>query len=199
MRTTPSRRRWPTVAAGVTASLVLGTGYGTGQTIGHQTTLTGTVPANTLIVTVTEGPGEPRSIGSYALRVYDPLHPDFPYDHFIAGTVQKRDGAVEELLFRDLDDDGIEEALVVVTVRRFRRIPVRRRLPGYEERRDGRRDSRRPGTEHRSGPAAPENNQPHHGTVNEVPKGPRNSWAFIRRARAATNRWPASGPRALHR
>ena len=114
MRTTPSRRRWPTVAAGVTASLVLGTGYGTGQTIGHQTTLTGTVPANTLIVTVTEGPGEPRSIGSYALRVYDPLHPDFPYDHFIAGTVQKRDGAVEELLFRDLDDDGIEEALVVV-------------------------------------------------------------------------------------
>ena len=40
MSTTPSRRRWPTVAAGVTASLVLGTGYGTGQTIGHQTTLT---------------------------------------------------------------------------------------------------------------------------------------------------------------
>ena len=114
MRTTPWRRQWPTMAAAATASLLLETGHGTGQTTEHQARLTGTVPANRLIVTVTEGPGEPRSIGSYALRVYEPLHPDFPYDRFIAGTVRKRDGVVEELLFRDLDDDGIEEAVVVV-------------------------------------------------------------------------------------
>lgn len=39
------------------------------------TALTGTVPGAGLVVTVTEGPHEPRSIGSYALRLYTPLDP----------------------------------------------------------------------------------------------------------------------------
>ena len=92
MRTTPWRRQWPMVAAAVTASLLLETGDGTGETTEHQARLTGTVPANGLIVTVTEGPGEPRSIGSYALRLYEPLHPDFPYDASSRGPCESATG-----------------------------------------------------------------------------------------------------------
>ena len=197
MRTTPSRRRWPTIAAGVTASLVLGTGYATGQTIEHQATLTGRIPANRLIVTVTEGPGEPRSIGSYALRVYDPAHPDLPYDRFIAGTARKRDGAVEELLFRDLDDDRIEEALVVVqsvgpggylSADAFRAtsngVTVAATVKGLEPNSDPVQGLRG-------------NNQPHQRTVKTLPKGPRNGSTFIRRARRVTNEIEVSD--RLHR
>lgn len=67
------------------------------------------------LLTVAHGPGEPRSVGSYALRLYAPPHdPGFPLDDFADGTVRPRDGAVESLLAADVDGDGRADAVVVV-------------------------------------------------------------------------------------
>ena len=84
--------------------------------LGHQrgTVLTGTVPGTVLAVTVAEGPAEPRSIGSYAVRVYEVRDNTFPYDVFVAGLVRKRNGGVEELRFADVDGNGRLEAVVVI-------------------------------------------------------------------------------------
>ncbi|MFM8820441.1 MAG: PliI family lysozyme inhibitor of I-type lysozyme, partial [Phenylobacterium sp.] len=60
-----------------------------------------------------EGEGEPRSIGSYALRLYKAGDPSFPYDAFIAGAVRPRDGTLEALNFADIDRDGRPEVIVV--------------------------------------------------------------------------------------
>ena len=38
-------------------------------------TFVGRIPGTDFMVTVTEGPGEPRSIGSYAIRLYSPYDP----------------------------------------------------------------------------------------------------------------------------
>ena len=60
-----------------------------------------------------EGEGEPRSIGSYALRLYKAGDPSFPYDAFVAGAVRPRDGTLEALKFADIDRDGRPEVIVV--------------------------------------------------------------------------------------
>ena len=80
----------------------------------RETVLTVTLPGTDLAVTVAEGPAEPRSIGSYAVRVYEVRDSAFPYDVFVAGLVRKRDGGIEELRFADLDGDGRAEAVVVI-------------------------------------------------------------------------------------
>lgn len=66
------------------------------------------------IAVVAEGDFEPRSIGSYSLRIYAATDPRFPYDHFIAGVVRPRDGVVERVQFSDLDGDGSPEIVVIV-------------------------------------------------------------------------------------
>ena len=76
--------------------------------------LVGTVPETDLVITVTEGPGEPRSIGSYALRLYAPYDPAWPYDAFASGVVRARDGAVESIRFEDVDGDEMADVTVVV-------------------------------------------------------------------------------------
>ena len=60
-----------------------------------------------------EGEGEPRSTGSYALRLYRAGDPSFPFDAFVAGAVRPRDGTLEALRFADIDRDGRPEVIVV--------------------------------------------------------------------------------------
>ena len=64
---------------------------------------------------VAEGDLEPRSIGSYTVRVYSNSQPEYPTDDFLAGLVKERDGTVEDVLFADVNGDGIKD--IVVTMR----------------------------------------------------------------------------------
>jgi Periplasmic lysozyme inhibitor of I-type lysozyme len=72
------------------------------------------LPGASTIVVVAEGEFEPRSVGSYSLRVYGGTNPRFAHDDFIAGMVRPRDGTVEEVRFADLDGDGVPEIVVVM-------------------------------------------------------------------------------------
>lgn len=65
-------------------------------------------------VVADEGEGEPRSTGSYALRLYKSGDPSYPFDAFVAGAVRARDGTLEALKFADLNRDGKNEIIVVV-------------------------------------------------------------------------------------
>ena len=66
------------------------------------------------IVVVAEGEFEPRSIGSYSVRIYSGRSAKFPFDDFIAGIVMRRNGIVEAVKFHDLDGDGRPEVVVIV-------------------------------------------------------------------------------------
>lgn len=72
------------------------------------------LPGTSIVVVVAEGDFEPRSVGSYSVRIYAGANPGFPYDDFIAGTLRPRDGAVDNVLFADLDRDGSPEIVVVI-------------------------------------------------------------------------------------
>jgi hypothetical protein len=76
--------------------------------------LRGVIPGTSTMVVVAEGQLEPRSIGSYSARIYSGRNRRFPYDDFVAGTVRRRDGALEKLLFSDLDGDALPEIVVVL-------------------------------------------------------------------------------------
>lgn len=65
-------------------------------------------------VVITEGGYEPRSIGSYSLRVYSASNPRFPYDDFKAGVIRPRNGSLERLLVSDINLDGAEDIIVVI-------------------------------------------------------------------------------------
>ncbi len=54
------------------------------------------------LLVVEESALEPRSIGSYSLRLYSGERPEFPYDRFVTGLVQARDGVLEAALELDL-------------------------------------------------------------------------------------------------
>ena len=66
------------------------------------------------VLMVAEGEREPRSTGSYSVRLYSVRSPDFPYDNFAAGLVVARDGFIERALLQDLDSDGRPELVVIV-------------------------------------------------------------------------------------
>jgi len=65
-------------------------------------------------VVVSEGDGEPRSIGSYGVRLYTSANPEFPLNDFSVGAVFPRDGSIERLALDDVNRDGQEELVVVV-------------------------------------------------------------------------------------
>ena len=72
-----------------------------------------TLPDGNVLV-VAEARLEPRSIGSYSIRLYSGSDPEYPYDDFVAGVVVPRDGTIERIGLADIDGDGVAE-LVVVT------------------------------------------------------------------------------------
>lgn len=65
-------------------------------------------------VVVAEGEFEPRSTGSYSLRLYAAADPAVAFDRFVGGTVQPREGTIERVLLQDLDRDGRPELVVVM-------------------------------------------------------------------------------------
>jgi len=66
------------------------------------------------LVTISQGPGEPQSIGSYRLRVYSIINPKYPYDNFTSGIILAREGVAEKAVAYDLDKDGDDEIIVIV-------------------------------------------------------------------------------------
>jgi Periplasmic lysozyme inhibitor of I-type lysozyme len=72
------------------------------------------LPGTSILVVVAHGDSEPMSVGSYSVRTYAGTNPRFPYDGFIAGTIRPRDGAVDHIVFADLDRDGSPEIVVVI-------------------------------------------------------------------------------------
>jgi hypothetical protein len=65
-------------------------------------------------VVVAEGDWEPRSIGSYSLRIYGGRSEKFPADDFITGTVRPRNGTIEAVRFADVDGDNRPDLIVVI-------------------------------------------------------------------------------------
>ena len=72
------------------------------------------IPDSREVVVVAEGDFESRSIGSYALRVYEVISKQFSTDKFIAGLVRPRNGTVETVRFDDLDGDATAEIVVII-------------------------------------------------------------------------------------
>ena len=56
------------------------------------------------IVVVEENTLEPRSVGSYNVRLYGGRDPRFPYDDFVAGILVPRDGTIESANLLDTPD-----------------------------------------------------------------------------------------------
>ena len=63
---------------------------------------------------VTEGEFEPRSVGSYAIRLYTGRSAAFPLDEFVAGMIRTRIGTIEAVRFESIDGDDQAEIVVVV-------------------------------------------------------------------------------------
>ena len=65
-------------------------------------------------VVVEESALEPRSIGSYSIRLYDLTTPDFPTDNFVSGIVRARDGTVQSIEKADINKDGEKDLVVLI-------------------------------------------------------------------------------------
>jgi len=63
------------------------------------------------LVVVSEGPGEAKSIGSYSIRVYGD-NPEDPVGNFICGALDNRDGALEDVMVADVDEDDVGDILI---------------------------------------------------------------------------------------
>jgi len=71
-------------------------------------------PATLESIVVAEGDLEPRSVGSYAVRVYEARSQKFPTDRFIAGIVRPRNGIIEAVRLDDIDGDNRPEIIVIM-------------------------------------------------------------------------------------
>jgi hypothetical protein len=111
----PARRsRWPVFALALAAGTALA-GEAPAPAAAPDPRFVGrlALPGGAQLV-VAEGVLEPRSIGSYSVRLYAAGDPAFPTDRFLSGLVRARSGIIERILLDDLDGDGRPE-LVVVT------------------------------------------------------------------------------------
>ncbi len=102
------------LALAAATALVAGSGSAIAQEAGGARELRAAWPGTALNVVVDEGAAEPRSIGSYAVRLYDGRRGAAPHDAYVTGIVRPRDGTLSKVDFSDLDGDGAAE-LVVVT------------------------------------------------------------------------------------
>lgn len=68
---------------------------------------------NGMTAVVAEGDYEPRSIGSYSVRLYGD-NPKWPTDDFKCGIIRERDGVIEKLLMQDINGDGTNELNVII-------------------------------------------------------------------------------------
>ena len=67
------------------------------------------------IVVVAEPDREPRSVGSYSVRLYSGRNQRFPFDDFVAGVIEARDGFVVGVELAYVDADNQQD--LVVTMR----------------------------------------------------------------------------------
>lgn len=102
------------LALAAATALVTATGDAYAQGAGDARELRAAWPGTALNVVVDEGAAEPRSIGSYAVRLYDGGRGAAPQDVYVTGVVRPRDGSLARVDFADLDGDGSTE-LVVIT------------------------------------------------------------------------------------
>ena len=65
------------------------------------------------LIVVAEGDFEPRSMGSYALRVYGGASQNSPLDDFIIGIIRPRNGTIEAVRFDTVDGDDKPEIVVI--------------------------------------------------------------------------------------
>ncbi|MEP3247842.1 MAG: PliI family lysozyme inhibitor of I-type lysozyme [Sneathiella sp.] len=64
------------------------------------------------LAVIAEVPFEPRSIGSYSVRLYHVGNPEFPYDDFRNGVIAARDGSLESITLHDTNQDNVKEIAV---------------------------------------------------------------------------------------
>ncbi len=63
---------------------------------------------------VADGDYEPRSIGSYSVRIYSGQNPDFPFEDYVVGVIRARpEGYIEKIMLADIDGDGHDEIVVI--------------------------------------------------------------------------------------
>jgi hypothetical protein len=72
------------------------------------------IPGMSAVVVVAEGDLEPRSVGSYALRVYGGASKTSPTDDFIGGIIRPRNGTIEAVKFEAIDGDDGPEIVVII-------------------------------------------------------------------------------------
>ncbi len=72
-----------------------------------------TLPSKALVV-IAEGEQEPRSIGSYSVRLYSGENPDFPFDDFLDGLIEKREGSIEDVRLIDINGNHRPEVVVIL-------------------------------------------------------------------------------------
>jgi hypothetical protein len=72
------------------------------------------MPGSPEVVVVSEGDFEPRSRGSYALRLYGGKSKKFPTDDFLVALIRPRNGTVEAVRFDDIDADDRPEIVVII-------------------------------------------------------------------------------------
>jgi len=66
------------------------------------------------VIVIAEAQLEPRSIGSYSIRMYSGRNPKFPYDDFLTGVIHPRDGMIIAARLSDVGGDEIEELIVTM-------------------------------------------------------------------------------------
>ncbi|HEY7553844.1 MAG TPA: PliI family lysozyme inhibitor of I-type lysozyme [Candidatus Binatia bacterium] len=71
------------------------------------------IPGFSEVVVVAEGDFEPRSVGSYALRVYGGASKKSPTDDFVVGVIRPRNGTIEAVRFDIIDGDDRPEIVVI--------------------------------------------------------------------------------------
>ncbi|MGY0215829.1 PliI family lysozyme inhibitor of I-type lysozyme [Endozoicomonadaceae bacterium StTr2] len=66
------------------------------------------------VVVIAEGDREPRSAGSYSIRLYAGYEPRFPTDDFLDGLIRPRDGSIEKVTLEATDNSDMPSVVVII-------------------------------------------------------------------------------------